>query len=165
MERRQFLTWMGLGFLVTTSSATIAACQSAQVTSDTTADTAPLEVPPPPPSAEEVNLAEGTNPGYVLGTVAELDEKGVLSGRPDFVDATVLVIRDPQAPATLYALNATCPHEQCDVEWKSNQSEFVCPCHTGKFAPDGTVLAKPPTSNLTPYRAKIEGDTVIVSPS
>jgi cytochrome b6-f complex iron-sulfur subunit len=71
----------------------------------------------------------------------------------------------PQAPDTLYALNATCPHQQCEVDWKGDQAEFVCPCHQGKFAPDGTVLAAPPTSDLVAYRASIEGDQVLVRPS
>lgn len=158
MERRQFLTWIGLGFLVTTSPATIASCQSDQASPETAElEESPLNVPNPPQQV--------SGPGYVIGTVADLDGKGVLSGKPDFAGATVLVIRDPQAPDTLHALNATCPHEQCEVDWKSDQSQFICPCHEAKFAPNGTVTAKPATSNLTAYRASINGDQVIVSPS
>ena len=70
-----------------------------------------------------------------------------------------------QDKATLHALNATCPHRQCTVDWKSDKSEFVCPCHRGRFAPDGTVLGGPPKSNLTPYVAQINGDNVVVSAS
>ncbi|MGA1408786.1 MAG: ubiquinol-cytochrome c reductase iron-sulfur subunit [Prochlorotrichaceae cyanobacterium] len=162
MERRQFLTWMGLGFLVTASPATIASCQSSEVTTPTAETVPPLDVPPPP---EELGAVTNASEGYVIGSVADLDEQGILSGKPDFADATVHVIRDPQAPDTLYALNATCPHQQCEVDWKGDQAQFVCPCHQGKFAPDGTVLAAPPTSDLVAYRASIEGDQVLVSPS
>jgi len=159
MERRQFLTWIGLGFLVTTGPATIASCQAE---SSTEATTTPLDVPSPP---QEVSSAAGGSQGYTIGTVADLDANGFLSGKPDFVEATVLVIRDPQAPDTLHALNATCPHNQCEVTWESDAAQFVCPCHSGKFAPDGTVVAKPPTSNLIAYQARIDGDNIIVSQS
>lgn len=160
MERRQFLTWMGLGFLVTTGPATIASCQTTPVSTGTTAESSPLGVPSPPPAA-----SSAVNPSYVIGTIADLDKTGFLSGKPDFVEATVLVIRDPQAPTTLHALNATCPHNQCTVEWQKDQAQFVCPCHEGKFAPNGTVTTAPPTSNLTAYRASIDGDKVVVTQS
>jgi cytochrome b6-f complex iron-sulfur subunit len=165
MERRQFLTWIGLGFLVTTGPATIASCQSESITQDQPT-TAPLDVPSPP--QEVSSTAEATpeaTQGYSIGTLADLDAKGVLSGKPDFVDATVLVIRDPNSPDTLRALNATCPHNQCEVEWDGNSAQFICPCHEGKFSPDGAVVAEPPTSNLIAYQARIEGDQVIVSQS
>jgi cytochrome b6-f complex iron-sulfur subunit len=164
MERRQFLTWMGLGFLVTTGPATIASCQASEISTggqspEGAGETAPLDVPSPP---QEVS---SNSQVYVMGTLADLDQKGFLAGKPDFAGATVLVIRDPQSPDILHALNATCPHNQCEVEWQSSASQFVCPCHEGKFAPDGTVVASPPTSNLTAYRASIDGDQVMVTPS
>ena len=103
MERRQFLTWMGLGFLVTASPATLASCQSSEVTAPTAEATPPLDVPPPP---EELSAAANASEGYVIGSVADLDAQGILSGKPDFADATVHVIRDP--PSSGYPLCPEC---------------------------------------------------------
>jgi cytochrome b6-f complex iron-sulfur subunit len=36
----------------------------------------------------------------------------------------------------------------CQVEWKRDQEEFVCPCHKGTYAIDGTVLSGPPPAPL-----------------
>jgi cytochrome b6-f complex iron-sulfur subunit len=182
MERRRFLTWVGLGFLVSSTPATLAACQSKPAsTPDLQAE--PLNVPAPPEVKAEVQpgakasatttTTTQTEPntvamakGVVIGTVADLDQKGYVSGQPDFAQGkTVFVVRDPKAKQTLHAVNATCPHEQCAVDWKKDKTEFVCPCHRARFAPDGTVLKGPAKSNLTPYVATIAGDKVMVSAS
>ena len=39
------------------------------------------------------------------------------------------------------ALNVTCPHAGCPVEYKSGNNTFLCPCHDSKFNPDGTLVA------------------------
>ena len=39
------------------------------------------------------------------------------------------------------ALNVTCPHAGCPVEYKSNSSSFLCPCHDSKFNLNGTLVA------------------------
>ncbi|MFZ4667192.1 MAG: ubiquinol-cytochrome c reductase iron-sulfur subunit [Prochlorotrichaceae cyanobacterium] len=151
MDRRKFLSWIGLGFLVTSVPTTIVSCQSDGVSSEEkTAETAAAE-------------SKSTNSPYVIGTVADLDAKGVLSGKPDFAKSTVLVIRNPNARDTLFALNASCPHQGCDVEWKADRSEFVCPCHSGRFAPDGALLGGPPKTPLGTYVARIEGTQVVVT--
>ncbi len=46
------------------------------------------------------------------------------------------------------ALSAICTHLGCQVEWKRDQEEFVCPCHKGTYAIDGTVLSGPPPAPL-----------------
>jgi quinol---cytochrome c reductase iron-sulfur subunit, bacillus type len=44
----------------------------------------------------------------------------------------------------LEVLSAICPHLGCSVSWQKNQDEFVCPCHGGRFAPDGQHIFGPP---------------------
>jgi menaquinol-cytochrome c reductase iron-sulfur subunit len=37
------------------------------------------------------------------------------------------------------ALNVTCPHAGCPVEFKPDTRSFLCPCHDSKFNLDGTL--------------------------
>jgi len=37
------------------------------------------------------------------------------------------------------ALNVTCPHAGCPVEFKPATQSFLCPCHDSKFKLDGTL--------------------------
>ena len=47
------------------------------------------------------------------------------------------------------ALDATCPHQGCSVNFVSAGAGFACPCHGSTFAADGKVLQGPATRNLT----------------
>ncbi len=48
------------------------------------------------------------------------------------------------AAGQLEVLSAICPHLGCSVSWQKDQDEFVCPCHGGRFSPDGRHLFGPP---------------------
>jgi menaquinol-cytochrome c reductase iron-sulfur subunit len=39
------------------------------------------------------------------------------------------------------ALNVTCPHAGCPVEFKPALGSFLCPCHDSKFNLDGSLTA------------------------
>jgi Rieske Fe-S protein len=41
--------------------------------------------------------------------------------------------------ATIEALNVTCPHAGCPVEFKASTNQFQCPCHDSRFALDGRL--------------------------
>lgn len=45
-------------------------------------------------------------------------------------------------------LSAICPHLGCTVAWQLEQDAFVCPCHGGRFAPDGQHLSGPPPRGM-----------------
>jgi len=42
-------------------------------------------------------------------------------------------------PAAVHALNVTCPHAGCFVEFVSARGGFLCPCHNSTFAVDGKI--------------------------
>ena len=46
------------------------------------------------------------------------------------------------------ALSAVCTHLGCIVQWEKDKQNFVCPCHAGQFAADGTVVSGPPPRPL-----------------
>lgn len=91
-----------------------------------------------------------------IGSVADLDKNGQIQAK------NVLVLRDPQNPNQLYAVNPTCTHKGCTVEWKADKQRSICPCHDSNFAADGKLLKGPASKPLATYQVKIVGDRVLV---
>lgn len=141
MKRRDFINWVGLGWLASSLPIAIAACSS-ETTTSTTAT---------PPT---------TGNGVKVGTVAELDKTGQLLLKESPV-GPVLVVGKSQS-GNLIAVNPTCTHKGCTVAWKETAKQFVCPCHDSEFGTDGKVIEGPADKPLKTYTAKIEGDSVVV---
>ncbi|NET37157.1 MAG: Rieske (2Fe-2S) protein [Cyanothece sp. SIO1E1] len=164
MNRRLFLTWVGVGGLASSLPVVLAACSPSA--EDTTTE-APAATETPPESTE----AAAENPesssirpdGFaVVGQVSDLDSVGFVSDKK-FAGGRLVVIRSLDDPETLVALDATCPHARCTAEWEQDNAVFACPCHGSKFGPDGSVVAGPATEPLASFEAaKIEGDLVLV---
>ncbi len=153
MKRRSFLGWVGVGAIASSLPMTIAACSdtSQSQSTDNTSATETAE------TAETVATADGFEP---VGNLEELNDKGFLINKVS--DNEVIVIRNPESPETLIALNALCTHKACTVDWQSEDSEFSCGCHGSKFAIDGKAIQGPATAPLANYQAKIEGAEVLV---
>lgn len=52
-------------------------------------------------------------------------------------------------------LSAICPHEGCEVEWRSASREFNCPCHDSRFNAEGAPLSGPATEPLTRMPSRV----------
>jgi Rieske Fe-S protein len=50
---------------------------------------------------------------------------------------------------SVLAIDPTCPHLGCRVEYKARKSRYVCPCHGGVFDSDGNLVSGPPPTGLT----------------
>ena len=59
-------------------------------------------------------------------------------------------------------MSATCTHLGCTVRWSSEDGEFQCPCHGGRFDSDGQVLGGPPPGPLALYSSERVDDEVFV---
>ena len=46
------------------------------------------------------------------------------------------------------AVNATCPHLACIVNWNSAEKSWDCPCHGGRFTCEGKVIQGPAVKDL-----------------
>jgi menaquinol-cytochrome c reductase iron-sulfur subunit len=66
------------------------------------------------------------------------------------------------AGGELKVLSAICPHLGCSVSWQKGQDEFVCPCHGGRFSPDGKHLSGPPPRGMDALPNKIENGNLMV---
>jgi Rieske Fe-S protein len=62
----------------------------------------------------------------------------------------------------LFALSATCTHLGCNVRWREESKQFVCPCHAGIYDETGKNIAGPPPKPLIRLPAKIKDDVVLV---
>lgn len=53
-------------------------------------------------------------------------------------------------------LSAICPHLGCSVSWQPTQDEFVCPCHGGRFAPNGRHISGPPPRGMDALPTRVQ---------
>ncbi|ABA24136.1 Rieske (2Fe-2S) region [Trichormus variabilis ATCC 29413] len=136
MKRRDFINWVGLGWIASSLPVAIAACSSQPVTS---------------------------TEGQAIGTVAELDKTGQLLNENSPIGPVLVV--GTSKDANLIAVNPTCSHKGCTVAWQAQAKKFVCPCHGAEYGVDGKVQKDPATKPLKTYAAKIEGDSVVVKQS
>ncbi len=145
MDRRQFLNWVGFGLLATSLPVAIAACDSGT-----------------PNSTASDGASDAGGEGAV-GTLAQLEQDGSIldeSGADP-----VLIVANPSGDGSVIAVNPTCTHAGCTVEWDADQTQFVCPCHDSKFDTAGAVTQGPATQPLTVYAATVEGEQILVQTS
>jgi Rieske Fe-S protein len=48
----------------------------------------------------------------------------------------------------LHTLSPTCTHAGCIVQWNDAERTWDCPCHGGRFTPEGKCFYGPPPSDL-----------------
>ena len=75
-------------------------------------------------------------------------------------EKAVYVIKDPAGQ--LAVLSSICPHLGCSLPWVGEKSEFVCPCHLGRFAPSGKLLGGPPPRGMDLLESRVENGVLQV---
>lgn len=80
--------------------------------------------------------------------------------RKSVSEKTVYVTKDSQG--RLSVLSSVCPHLGCTVPWVSDKNEFVCPCHGGTFAPDGSRVSGPPLRGMDSLETVVQDDQLLV---
>lgn len=73
---------------------------------------------------------------------------------------SVYVTRDGEGK--LKVLSAICPHLGCSVSWQKGAGEFVCPCHGGRFSPDGKHLSGPPPRGMDALPTRVQDGNLMV---
>lgn len=66
------------------------------------------------------------------------------------------------ADGTPRAYSLICTHFGCIVKWMPDEKVFFCPCHAGRFGPDGAVLSGPPPKPLTQLKVVKDGTLLYV---
>jgi len=72
----------------------------------------------------------------------------------------VYVVR--KSGGELEVFSNVCTHLSCRVSWKEDRDSYVCPCHDGFFAKDGSIISGPQPRPLDMYEHKIEEGTILV---
>ena len=78
------------------------------------------------------------------------------------LERIVYVVR--RSDGTTLALTNTCTHMQCNVHWREDLGQFLCPCHGGLYDMDGRNVGGPPPSPLPQWVHHLqdeEGSTVL----
>ena len=158
MNRREFISWVGVGGIVSSLPIAIVACapqdqgsQSVSAAGSASASASPAASP----------RADGF---LAVGTVADLSKNGQIADEKSPI-GNLLVIPDPAQTSQVIAVNPTCPHANCTVAWTKAETAFVCPCHGSKFASSGAVQQGPADKPLATYTTKIEGGSILVKAS
>jgi cytochrome b6-f complex iron-sulfur subunit len=140
MDRRSFLNWVGVGLLASSLPVAIAACQSSSDSSN--------------------QSASDRQDGFqVVGSIEQLNKEGKLE--QTLANQPIIVLRDPTTKTTV-ALNATCPHQGCQVKLDDTGKALTCPCHGSAFALDGKSTKGPAQKDLAVLETKEEGDSLLV---
>ena len=148
MNRREFMTWAGAGFLASSLPVALAACSSPT-------STATSQLPPPP-------IAMARADGYtVMADVADLRPDSAIEALgPD--KKPIAITGDIKKPESIVAVNPTCTHNGCVVKWNASGKQFVCPCHGASFASSGQVNNGPASKPLPTYGVKVENGKILV---
>ena len=162
MDRREFLSWAGVGWLAASLPVALAAVSPSKSSSAQSVDeiaSEDLDVPLPdtmPDETWDAGVPIASTDGFVpLGTLTDLNTKGSLS------KGKIVVVRDSNRNEVV-AVNPTCTHQGCRVAWRKARQQFACPCHGSRFGSDGRVLGGPAPAPLKRWPVKVEGETIFV---
>lgn len=93
-----------------------------------------------------------------VGKASEVaDGKGKIY---QFNEDKVIVVNKGGA---LTAVSAVCTHLGCLVRWEDADNNYFCPCHGAKYKLNGEIISGPQPLPLKQYKARVEGDSIIIS--
>ncbi len=69
------------------------------------------------------------------------------------------IVEDEKGPIVF---SSVCTHLGCTITWKSDEKQFLCPCHDGIFDSKGNVISGPPPRPMQRMNAKIENGKLYV---
>jgi menaquinol-cytochrome c reductase iron-sulfur subunit len=75
-------------------------------------------------------------------------------------EKAVYVTKDAQGQ--LRVLTSICPHLGCTVPWNKEKKQFVCPCHGGTFAADGTRVSGPSLRGMDTLETSVQDGQLVV---
>ena len=107
-----------------------------------------------PPLASEPSLSEVELDVKTTEIAPNTGRIVPFSGKP------ALIFRN--AAGELQALNATCTHLACTVQYRPDRSDVWCACHDGVYDTNGTNVSGPPPRPLTKLGVNVRGDKIIL---
>jgi cytochrome b6-f complex iron-sulfur subunit len=94
-----------------------------------------------------------------LDKAAAIKENGQ-SVKLKLKEQPVLFVRSKEG--TLHAIDPTCTHKKCQIDYSNETDHLHCKCHKSAYTLDGKVLGGPAPKPLTVFKASIDGERIIV---
>lgn len=99
--------------------------------------------------------------GAALGATSQFAENAAPTFvTPPGMDVTYAV--QNVGGGNYHVLNATCTHQGCVVGWDKDAGQFLCPCHSARFSPDGSVVKGPAKRPLANAEVTREGNNLFL---
>ena len=134
MDRKEFLSALGLGSTALIAISCLQACSKTDAASGAGVDF----------------TLDLTNGAYAA-----------LSNAGGYVTVQGVVVART-TNNTYLAVSAACPHEGVNVEYQGNQNQFFCPAHGSYFSSTGARTAGPAQRGLTQYKTALTGNSLRV---
>lgn len=144
MQRRDFLSDMGITIALACTGCLAACSKSASTPGGTT--------PPNPP----------TNTGFPF--TIDLNSQLATVGS-SLVKNGVIVVRLDAANdvSSFTAVQVACTHQGTSINYLTSLGHFKCPNHGSEFSTTGSVLLGPATTALKDYKIALSGTTLTIS--
>jgi len=106
----------------------------------------------------ELDDSEAGHPGFRRAVLEYEKKDGWLTASAKSL-AYVKRVKEDE----VIAISATCTHLGCIVTWDDAQQIFKCPCHDGRYDPQGQVISGPPPAPLRRHKTKIEDGRILLA--
>ncbi len=137
MDRKEFLSQVGLSRAFIFAGSCLAACSKGSTGTPTPAPQTSVDFSI---NLNDANYAVLKTPGgYVI------------------VNSIIIALSTSN---TYLAVSSVCPHEGFAVQFRSAQDQFVCPAHNSIFSTTGAKVAGPANAGLTQYKTALSGTTL-----
>jgi cytochrome b6-f complex iron-sulfur subunit len=97
-----------------------------------------------------------------FASILEVEEARGAILRDYFAKDPILLVQDPIDKTQYRAVNATCSHQRCLINWNGDRQAFVCPCHGSTFGTDGKVLQGPAKEPLQTFATRVKEKDIYV---
>lgn len=143
MERKEFLSKLGIGLAAVCVGCGVVACGS----------------DPEDEAKPDPDTGGGDN---VLTANLDTELKNV--GDSKMANGVILVrLAQPNEPSSFTAVQLACTHQGISVAYNNAQGKFICPAHASEFNTKGEVLRGPAATALKQYTVKVTGSNLAVS--
>ena len=150
MERKEFLSQLGIGLVIACTGCGLSSCGGSK-----SSNPAPVGVTPgaPPPAPGSGNLF-----------TADLNTDLLNIGDSRVSGGVILVrIASGNTPASFTAVQVACTHQGTAINYNNGQGIFICPLHGSEFSKTGQLLLGPATSPLKEYTVTIINSILTVT--
>ena len=97
------------------------------------------------------------------------DPPGIRVALAELPEGTRVVVLDGNLPVEVSreagevrARSLICTHQGCQVQWKTDDEHYHCPCHDGVFDREGKPVLGPPRDRLREFTVTTEEGFVYV---